>query len=59
MQQNQNLTLNMLKDVQHALNRRLLLAMQTHDEESLLRLQDELRDVQSRIDRMKSGIRKF
>ncbi len=56
---NRGITLNMLIDAQHALNMRLLLALQNHDVECQRKLTEELREVQNQIDRMRSGGRRF
>lgn len=42
-------TLNVLKDELHSLNRRMLLAMQTHDEAEQARITREIAAVQEKI----------
>lgn len=48
-------TLNALKEQQHSLNMRMLLAMQNHDEEAQENLRRQMAAVQLEIDRMCLG----
>ena len=48
-------TLNSLKDELHALNMRLLLAMQHHNEEAQRDIEAQMKEVQAEIDRMCLG----
>jgi TolA-binding protein len=52
-----SVTLEALKEQQHSLNMRLLLALQNHDEEAQAELEQQLGELQKRIDRMKCGVR--
>lgn len=47
--QGRGITLNVLKDELHSLNRRMLLAMQTHDEAEQARITREIAAVQEKI----------
>ena len=47
--QGRGVTLNVLKDELHSLNRRMLLAMQTHDEAEQARITREIAAVQEKI----------
>lgn len=47
--QGRGITLNALKDELHSLNRRMLLAMQTHDEAEQARITREITAVQEKI----------
>lgn len=47
--QGRGITLNVLKDELHSLNRRMLLAMQTHDETEQARITREIAAVQKKI----------
>lgn len=48
-------TLNALKEQQHSLNMRMLLAMQNHDEDAQENLRRQMAAVQLEIDRMCLG----
>lgn len=50
--QGRGITLNVLKDELHSLNRRMLLAMQTHDEAEQARINGEIAAVQEKIGRL-------
>lgn len=50
-----HVTLNSLKDEQHSLNMRLLLAIQHHNDEAQQDIQAQLTAVQAEIDRMCFG----
>lgn len=47
--QGRGITLNVLKDELHSLNRRMLLAMQTHDKAEQARITREIAAVQEKI----------
>ena len=47
--QGRGITLNALKDELHSLNRRMLLAMQIHDEAEQVRITREIAEVQQKI----------
>ena len=47
--QGRGITLNVLKDELHSLNRRMLLAMQTHDEAEQARITKAIAAVQEKI----------
>lgn len=47
--QGRGITLNVLKDELHSLNRRMLLALQTHDEAEQARINGEISAVQEKI----------
>lgn len=47
--QGRNVTLNALKDELHSLNRRMLLAIQTHDQTEQMRITREIAAVQEKI----------
>ena len=47
--QRRGITLNVLKDELHSLNRRMLLAMQNHDEAEQARITKEIAAVQEKI----------
>lgn len=47
--QGRGITLNVLKDELHSLNRRMLLALQTHDEAEQARITGEIAAVQEKI----------
>lgn len=47
--QGRGITLNVLKDELHSLNRRMLLAMQNHDEAEQARITREITTVQEKI----------
>lgn len=47
--QRRGITLNVLKDELHSLNRRMLLAMQNHDEAEQARITREIAAVQEKI----------
>lgn len=50
-----NITLNSLKDEMHSLNRRLLLAIQNHNQEAQEDLKKQMTCVQNKIDHMCAG----
>lgn len=47
--QRRGISLNVLKDELHSLNRRMLLAMQTHNEAEQARITREIAEVQQKI----------
>lgn len=48
-------TLNVLKDQLHSLNMRMLLAMQSHNEETQEEIRTQMAEVQKEIDHMSLG----
>lgn len=57
--QGRGITLNVLKDELHSLNRRMLLAMQTHDEAEQVRITTEIAEVQQKISSLSFRDRSF
>ena len=55
LKEGRSITLNDLLDEQHALNMRMLLAVQLRDPEAQAELRAELEKVAQRIDQMLSG----